>query len=204
MEFFVTAKDGGRALLEAKNRVRECVAKGLFEPITVHLESGHYNVSTLLFDQKDSGSEKFPISYVADGEVILNGGINLPPHMFTPVFEEVRKHLHEGAAEHIVYIDLKKLGITPEVLGKMCVIGSHNSGKLYDDATLSPMWCELFVNDTRQTIARYPNDGFLRFAGIIREGEGWRASTHEDIPFDVWQTMRNPMADIYTYEFWEV
>jgi len=26
----------------------------------------------------------------------------------------------------------------------------------YDGAVASPMWCELFVNDVRMTIARYP------------------------------------------------
>ena len=184
-------------LAEAKRRVREFTKGGLGENITVHVDEGNYRVSSLTFDENDSGNDDFSVSYVAEGEVVLNGGVTLPYELFEGVDEDVKSALSAEAKDKVLRFDLSTLGITRKDYGELCVIGSHNSGMLYDGAVLSPMWCELFVDGERQTIARYPNNGFLRFEGSIREGEGWKSTTHADIPHDEWVKMRNPISDIY-------
>lgn len=184
-------------LAEAQRRVREIVKSGLREPLTVHVGRGVYPTAPLRFTSEDSGSNDCPISYIAEGEVVLNGGVTLSSEMFAPVSEEARACLSPSARDAVLCVDLGKLGLGRADYGEMCVIGSHSSAFLYDGAVLSPVSCELFVNDTRQTIARYPNDGFLELCGAIREGEGWEASTHAGIPHDDWVKMRNPIADVY-------
>ena len=185
------------SIQNAKEKIRALIAKGLSEAVTVHISEGNYSVPSLLFDMSDSGTAEYTITYVADGNVILNGGVKLDPDIFEHVSGKARECLHEDAKDKVLCTDLTKLGISLDAIGKMCVIGSHNSGFLYDDAIMSPMWCELFINDTRQTVARYPNDEFLNHCGAISEGEGLESKTGVGIAHDKWIKMRNPRSDIY-------
>lgn len=61
----------------AKTAVRACIASGLTEPITVHIAPGNYRTPSLCFTVEDSGTENCPITYLAEGNVTLNGGISL-------------------------------------------------------------------------------------------------------------------------------
>ena len=185
------------SIQNAKEKIRALIAKGLSEAVTVHISEGNYSVPSLLFDMSDSGTAESTITYVADGNVVLNGGVKLDPDIFEHVSGKARECLHEDAKDKVLCTDLTKLGISLDVIGKMCVIGSHNSGFLYDDAIMSPMWCELFINDTRQTVARYPNDEFLNHCGAISEGEGLESKTGVGIAHDKWIKMRNPRSDVY-------
>ena len=185
------------SIQEAKDKVRSLIKEGLSEAVTVHISEGNYSVPSLRFDTSDSGTAEFPVTYSADGKVILNGGVRLEPSVFERVSGKARECLHENAKDKVLCTDLTKLGISLNDIGKMCVIGSHNSGFLYDDAVTSPMWCELFINDSRQTVARYPNDEFLNHCGAIAEGEGLESKTGVGIARDKWIKMRNPRSDIY-------
>ena len=184
----------------AKNVVRSLIASGLSEPVTVHVAEGHYRTPSLNFSAEDSGTADCPITYLAEGTVTLNGGVHLDPAAFTPPSAEIRCALHGDARDRVVCFDLTALGLTRKDWGEMCVIGSHHSGFLYDDAVLSPMWCELFVNDRRMTIARYPNDGFLSMNEAIYEGEGWESPNGTKNEHDDWIKMRNPAPDIYSID----
>ena len=163
-------------LEQARNTIREKFKTGLTEPITVYVGKGEYSVRHFMLDVRDSGTESCPITYVADGEVILNGGMMLNADLFEPLLEEEVQRLHGDAREKVVRIDLKKLGISRKDYGEMCITGSHHTGDNYDDVVLSPLGCELFVNDIRQTVARYPNEGFLFTEEPIREGDGLESS----------------------------
>lgn len=186
-----------RTVNEAKTAVQDLIKNGLTEPLTVLISEGCYNVGSLLFTKEDSGTQSCPITYTAEGNAILNSGIIIPYEAFQKVSGDVYNVLSPEARDHVVFVDLGEFGIGRADYGEMPTIGSHNSAFLYDDGFTSPMWCELFVNNKRQNIARYPNDGFLKLRDPIIEGEGWRSSTHEDIPHDVWVKMRNPRADVY-------
>ena len=160
------------SVIGARDKIRSVKETGITEPITVVIGPGEYNTPAIVFDDRDSGTASCPITYEADGEVILNGGVTLASDLFVPLTDEEKARLHGDAKERVVRCDLTKLGLTRADWGEMCVTGSHNTGSRYDGAVLSPMWCELFVNDVRQTVARYPNRDFLYSTEPIREGRG--------------------------------
>ncbi len=189
------------SLSRARDAVREKIRGELTEPITVRVTAGEYAVRHLVFDARDSGIVSCPVTYEAEGEVVLNGGMTLPADFFEPLTEEERARLHGEARDRVVRIDLRKLGLCREDYGEMCVTGSHHTGEHYDGVVLSPLWCELFVNDIRQTIARYPNEGFLYTKEPIREGDGLESSITGKIVYrytlDEWAKKRNPTSDVY-------
>lgn len=188
-------------LIRARDIIREHIKAGLTEPITVHIAAGDYSVGCLSFDERDSGTAEYPIVYEAEGEVILNGGTTLSADIFEPLTDGEKARLHGEAREHVVRADLGKLGLSRADYGEMCVTGSHHAGDRYDDVVLSPLWCELFVDDERQTIARYPNEGFLYTTDPIREGDGLESTITGKIIYNYtreqWAKKRNPTSDIY-------
>ena len=57
--------------------------------ITVCIEAGEYNVSSLEFTKEDSGTKACPVTYCSyNGEVVINGGKNIEPSLFTRVTDE--------------------------------------------------------------------------------------------------------------------
>jgi hypothetical protein len=188
-------------LEKVRDTIREKIENGLTEPITVCVSKGEYAVRHFTLEAKDSGTATCPITYIADGEVILNGGMTLNADWFEPLLEDEALRLHGDARERVVRIDLKKLGITRKDYGEMCITGSHHTGDNYDNVVLSPLGCELFVNDVRQTVARYPNEGFLYTEDPIREGDGLESSITGKILYrytlEEWAQKRNPLPDLH-------
>ena len=185
----------------ARDAVREQIRAGLTEPVTVKILSGVYAVGAIRLDSRDSGTARFPVTYEAEGEVILDGGIRLPAEAFEPLTDDERARLSPNAALHAVRTNLRARGLSREDWGEMCVIGSHHTGDRYDGAVLSPIWCELFVNDVRQTVARYPNEGFLYTTEPIREGDGLESKMTGKVIYrytaEEWAKKRNPISDIH-------
>ena len=141
--------------------------------ITVAVKAGEYLVSNLTFTAEDSGTESCPIMYCAygDGEVILNAGISLNAEDFTVVTDvTMLSRLQESVRNKVLCVDLSKYGITAEDLGKIYAFGEVNTAKKYDGDYVGPTHCELFVNDARQIIARYPNAGEWVYTDVIEEG----------------------------------
>ena len=186
------------ATLEAaKQAVRTQIADGLRDSVTVYVNEGEYTTQGLVFDQRDSGTEECPITYCGKGKVILNGGITLSPRDFEALNEEEKLRLSDDAAKNVVRCDLKKLGLTQEDWGGMCAIGTFNTAAKYDGAFTSPMWCELFYNGSRMTIARYPNEEYLYTVEVVREGKGWEHDGKQKITEAEWNQVRNPLGDIW-------
>ena len=180
----------------ARDAVRLLIAEGLTEPVTVIVEAGEYRTSGLVFDAHDSGTADCPVTYCADGEVILNGGMSLDPADFKPLTDAERARLHGDAPEKVVRIDLTKLGLNSADWGKLCAIGSYNTASKYDGAVTSPMWCELFVNDRRMEIARYPDTGYLNTVDVVREGKCLEPTGKARMDPGEWAMLRNPLGDI--------
>ena len=132
------------------------------------------------------------MALAADGKVVINGGVSLSTTDFEPLNEE-RGRLR-GTPKHSKS-RLKAFRSDPRT-GAMCAIGGFNTAGKYDGAVLEPMW-QLFVN-TGQTVARYPNDGYLFVTEAIREGDGkealWSVEKHSQ---DEWAAIRNPKSDIF-------
>ncbi len=181
---------------QAQKAVRALISEGLSAPLTVTVAAGEYRTNGLVFGACDSGTADCPVAYEAEGEVVINGGITLNPADFEPLNECERARLHGGAAEKVVKTDLKKLGLTRADWGEICALGSHGSAALYDSAILSPMWCELFFNDTRCEIARYPDKDFLFTEQPVREGDCLEPTGQPKKDPVKWRATRNPLGDV--------
>ena len=180
----------------ARDAVRLLIADGLTEPVTVHVEAGEYRTSGIVFDERDSGTPDCPVTYLADGDVLINGGLSLDGAAFEPLTEAERARLHGDAGEKVVRIDLTGLGLTASDWGALCAIGSYNTAAKYDGAVTSPMWCELFVNDRRMEIARYPDTGYLHTLEPVREGNALEPTGQPRNDPAEWGKLRNPLGDI--------
>jgi len=156
------AADPFSSITAAQCAVRELVAGGLREPVTVSIAAGTYRTNGLVFTEADSGAADCPITYEAAGDVTVCGSLTLEACDFTSLTPDEAARLHGDAPLHVRRIDLKNLGLTAADWGGICTIGSYNTAKKYDDAFTSPLWCELFFNGERMEPARYPDEGFVR------------------------------------------
>lgn len=183
---------------KARDAVRSIDRTGL-DGITVAIKAGDYRISSLDFTAEDGGTENCPVTYCAygDGEVVLNGGISISGKDFTAVSDnEMLSRLSAKARENVRCIDTGKYGITREQYGKIHAIGTYHTAGKYDGDFVGDLYCELFVNDERQTIARYPNDGYLYTKKVVKTGLG-RESDGAATTVPGWDNIRNPESDVY-------
>lgn len=142
--------DGPFATLHrARDEIRKIKKAGSLPEggIRVLIAGGEYVLTEPLeLAAEDSGSDKAPIVYRAvDGQrVIISGGRRVKG--FAPVKDDtVLKRLPEAARGKVLQANLKSIGVTD--------YGSPKGGGL-----------ELFYNDEPMTLARWPNEGFVRIA----------------------------------------
>ncbi len=142
--------DGPLATLErARDVIRKLKKAGGLGGVDarVLLTGGTYALGTPLeLATEDSGTEEARIVYRAmpGQRVVLSGGKRVTG--FAPVKDAaVLKRLPEAARGKVVRADLRALGVTD--------YGSPKGGGL-----------ELFYNDKPMTLARWPNEGFVRIA----------------------------------------
>ncbi|HEY0073802.1 MAG TPA: LamG-like jellyroll fold domain-containing protein [Abditibacteriaceae bacterium] len=130
--------------------------------IDIVLAPGEYRVSdTLTLDEKDSGAPGRRIIYRAQtpGTAILYGGTRLSG--FAPVTDTaILNRLPQEARGKVVQLDLKARGITD--YGALAVRGFGQPP--------SPPTLELYVNGQPQTVARWPNQGFVKAPRLIEPG----------------------------------
>ncbi len=141
--------------------------------ITVYFMSGDYRLSNLNLDEACGGIKDNPVKYKAygDGEVIINGGKTLKNADFKPVSDtEMYKRFKPEARDKISVIDLAAEGITKEDIGPMYAVGCANTSKEHNDGTYGNN-CEVFWNDQRLTLARYPNKGFHKVEEVLEPGD---------------------------------
>ena len=143
---------------EAQAKIREMKGgEGLpAGGVTVLVASGEYSAKDgIKFTAEDSGTETAPIKYVSveRGGAVLNGGISLKASDFEPLSDEEKAILNdEIAKEKVVKVDLTKFGLTSEDLGEL-----HNFGFAASKPGDALGYSELFINDERMTLSRYPN-----------------------------------------------
>lgn len=182
----------------AKSEVRK-LDKSELDGITVAVKAGDYRVSTVEFTAQDSGTQSCPITYCAygDGEVVLNGGISINGNDFKKVTDKkMLSRLSKAAKKNVVCLDLADYGVTAEQYGKIYAVGSYHTAKNYDGDYVGDLYCELFVNDIRQNLARYPNDGYLYTEKVVKTGLG-RESDGASTVVPNWDSIRNPESDVY-------
>ena len=169
--------------------------------ITVCIEAGEYRVSSLNFTKEDSGTEKCPVTYRSyNGEVIINGGITLNYSDFENAknYPQIAERLSSDAKEKVMVLDLTKApySLSSEDWGKIYAIGSYHTADNYDGDYTGPLYCELFVDDIRQTVARYPDSEYLYTEEVVKTGLG-KESDGSLTEVKDWDKIRNPESDVY-------
>ena len=142
----------------AQEEVRRIKEAGMPEGgINVYLGEGSYFLSKpLRFSQEDSGAETSPVVYRScpgeDARIV--GGTSITNFVLLSD-ESVLERLPEESRGKVYVADLKEAGMTD--YGKLV-----NRG--YGAA--SPAAMELIYNGRIMTLARWPNEGWLRVAGL--------------------------------------
>ena len=172
----------------ARLRVRELKSSGELpsDGIRVAIMAGTYNLSdTVRFTEEDSGSADCPITYAAygDGDVLFKGSVSLSPDDFTSANGAVADRFPSGASDKIQMIDLKKYGVTSDMLAL------SQTGSVTGRGTNA----EFFMNGQNFTLARYPNDGFLYSEKYVNKtGRAMLVMTPEDASHvEAWNSYEN-------------
>ncbi len=146
--------DGPLATLEqARNIVRQWRKneRGSHQPVLIELRAGTYELSQPLeLSRQDSGTRRGRVTYQAyNGEtVLLSGGRTV--RKWSPVSNrDLLARLDEKARGHVYQADLKALGIND--------FGSLKQGGL-----------ELYFNGRPMTLARWPNQGFVKIVDVVK------------------------------------
>lgn len=150
---------------------------------TICLAEGTYTVSPMTLTQADSG-----LTFYAQGNVILNGGLSLDSADFRPYQGEIR------------VLDLAEYGVTAEQIGQMRAFGQYHTAEKYDAA--GSLYCELFCGDQRMTLARYPNQGEYLYTGkIVDNGDSREVYTSSGTQTNAdWETMKFPRGGTFEAE----
>ena len=132
-------------LEKARDTVRLMREQGLNKPITVYIKGGTYSARPLQFDSTDSGSKNAPVIYKAfgDEEPVFKGSKELKTWQLLKDGNKLAE-LEPTVNGKIYFTDLHKAGITD--FGDPIDYGSRP---------------DLFCNGQMQTLARWPNSGFV-------------------------------------------
>jgi parallel beta-helix repeat protein len=152
--------DGPLATLEgARDAIRAKKGKGeVAAPVTVHIRGGEYfRDKPFELTQPDGGTADAPVTYRAyrDEPVRLIGGVKVTNWEPLDADGPAAKRIPAEARSHVVRADLKAAGVTDS--GDLKPGGFGGGG----DAAL-----ELFFDDVPMTLARWPNEGFVKIADV--------------------------------------
>lgn len=159
--------DDGNMGTEAAPVATIARAVALAEPgAEVIVHGGTYVIEMpVILDGTKSGTAKAPtVIRAAEGaEVRIAGGRSIDPKAFTTDLPESGAARVAAEAKGQVYAaDLAALGIT-------------NFGDFPDAFSVVPVVMELFFNDTRMTLARWPNEDWTEIAEVVESGPApWR------------------------------
>lgn len=182
-EFYVAsgggdANPGTRAkpfatLDRARDEVRSLKSSGAVGGVTVWIQPGTYAISkTWELTSADSGTEKAPVVYRAGagGEVRLHAARMIKSTDFTPVSKaDVVARLDASASGKVVQLDLAALGL--KNIGPFPKI-FHNGDKFTPGDNIF----ELFFNDQRMPLSRWPNAGFVTMGKVLDRGDWSKGS----------------------------
>jgi len=154
--------DGPAATLGRARDLVRAQSKGA--AVEVVIAGGIYVLDQpLQFGTDDSGTAASPIVYrSADGQQVhLLGGREVGH--FEPVKDEpILNRLKPDARSHVLQTNLKQQKITD--FGRLRSRGFGRPG--------APAALELFFNDQPMTLARWPNKGFVKIAGMPEDQQG--------------------------------
>jgi len=150
---------------------------------------------TLALTAEDSGTAGSPVVYQArpDEVPVLRGGVRITD--WKPISDAtLRERLDPAVRDRVLEADLKAAGVSD-----------------WGDATALRRRPELFVNGTPQTLARWPNEGFVRTGDILGEDtfkiwnriEGCRDGKFRYVEDRPNRWLDEPDVRLYGYWFWD-
>jgi hypothetical protein len=169
-------------------------AKGtLKESITIRLGAGTYRLGeTLVMDAASSGSAEHPVTIEGprNASAIISGGRAVSG--FTPVTDRaVLARLPEAARSHVLQADLAKEGITD--------YGEHKRRGFGMSGITAAM--EVFYRNQRMTLARWPNQGFVKIATTTDGQKGFTFTVQGANP-QAWKDELDLTATGYWFQYW--
>lgn len=146
----------------------------------IYFADGEYRISALTLTAEDSG-----ITFFAENGAVFNGGLTLDPADFEPY------------KDNIQVLDLSKYGVTAERIGQVRAFGQYNQAAKYNAE--GSLYCELFCDNVRMTLARYPNAGEYLYTGkILDNGDSKEVYTDQGTETNPdWETMQNPRGGTF-------
>ena len=160
--------DSPLTLIAARDKLRTITPKPE-GGITVYLLGGEYGfTSTLNFTAQDSGTADCPIVYTAypGQDVSFTGAVPIPGGAFTAVTDPaILARLHPDVADRgvVMQADLNALGIPSSRWGS---ITRSNPNTANNPETA------FYVNNVKQQISRWPDDGFALTGPIVTPQSG--------------------------------
>jgi len=150
---------------------------------------------TLKLTSEDSGTAAMPIVYQVDPSqsAIFHGGVQITA--WRPISDaKLRGKLKAGIRDRVLQADLKVLGV-----------------KDLGDATAIRRCPELFVDGKPQTLARWPNEGFVKTGTILGKDtfkvwgriDGCRDGKFRYVEDRPGQWLDEPDVRLYGYWFWD-
>lgn len=149
----------------ARNHIRAMEEKTA--PIEVIVKGGEYKPgSTIEFTSEDSGTAEAPITYkVADGEeFVFNASTEIDIAGTVKKVDDgnILGKVSSETARHLVEIDLNDNGVPANIAD---YLKYHVKG--YVGKTVG-----IYLNDERQSVARWPNAGYGTIKNVIYDTEG--------------------------------
>ncbi len=142
--------------------------------LNVWISAGEYEQrQAFVLNENDGGEPGKPITWRAEKgqEVHITGGMRIPGEKFTALTaKQIIKQLRPGVASRLVQVNLKTLGVSD--FGKHAQYGHGHAVK---EAPL-----ELFFNHQPMTLARYPNQGFMKIGKVIDPGSVPRTGDYNE------------------------
>ena len=94
-------------------------------------------------------------------------------------------------------MNLSRYGVTPDRIGKVRAFGQYNTAEKYDAA--GSLYCELFCNNERMALSRYPNKGEYLYTGkIVDNGDSKEVYTSAGTQTNAdWETMKFPRGGTF-------
>ncbi len=132
--------------------------------ITVWIGKGQYDQkNSFILNENDSGDPDAPIVWrsLPNEDVSVTGGKSISSQMFKKVTNKgILKRLSKNAARNVLQLNLKELGIN-----------DYGQIKQYGHAmSVTPAPIEIFFNNEAMTLARYPNEGYIKIGKVIDPG----------------------------------
>lgn len=155
------------SVTEARELVRSHLPE--MEEITVHLPAGAYDPADFVFHKEDT-SAACKVIWQGETGTILHGGLTIPKENWCAPDNVMLSRFAEAVRDHIYMVDLATYGLSYADWGEMQVIGAFHTAGKYTDVPGGSR-CEAFCGDRRMTIARYPNEGYLKLDAVADVGD---------------------------------